>query len=155
HLFGRCADIDALLEIAAPRGLPVIEDAAQAFGASRRGRRAGALAAAGCFSFFPTKNLGGFGDGGLVTTSDAALADRIRLLRAQGARPTHHHTAIGGNFRLDALQAALLRRKLPRLDEALARRRGHAARYDALLSAADLPIAIPPPDPGHTYNQYV
>lgn len=156
HLFGACAPMDELLALAAARGLPVIEDAAQAFGAEHAGRRAGALGAAGCFSFFPTKNLGGFGDGGLVTTEDDELADRVRTLRAQGARAKHHHTRVGGNFRLDALQAALLRRKLPRVDALLARRREHAARYAARLGRADLPLSLPDAGaPGHTFNQYV
>ena len=162
HLFGQCAAMDELLAVAAARDLPVIEDAAQAFGAARAGRRAGGLGAVGCFSFFPTKNLGGFGDGGLVTTARADLADRVRLLRGQGARPKHHHVAIGGNFRLDALQAALLRRKLPRVDEAIARRREHAARYAEGLAAIDpcraLLLPFDPaegPPPGHTFNQLV
>ncbi|AUX47177.1 aminotransferase DegT [Sorangium cellulosum] len=156
HLFGDCAPMDELLAIAAPRGVPVIEDAAQAFGAERAGRRAGGLGAIGCFSFFPTKNLGGFGDGGLVTTDRDDLAERVRSLRAQGARRKHHHTLVGGNFRLDALQAALLRRKLPRLSALLQQRRRHAERYTALLGGADLPLALPAlGNAGHTFNQYV
>ncbi|WP_437711357.1 DegT/DnrJ/EryC1/StrS family aminotransferase [Sorangium sp. So ce448] len=156
HLFGGCAPMDELLAIAGGRGLPVIEDAAQAFGAERGGRRAGALGLMGCFSFFPTKNLGGFGDGGLVTTDHDELAERLRTLRAQGARKKHHHTCVGGNFRLDALQAALLRRKLPRLGALLERRREHAARYAALLGGRDLPLALPDAGAaGHTFNQYV
>ncbi|WP_437673381.1 DegT/DnrJ/EryC1/StrS family aminotransferase [Sorangium sp. So ce131] len=155
HLFGDCAPMDELLAIA-PRGVPVIEDAAQAFGAERAGRRAGALGELGCFSFFPTKNLGGFGDGGLVTTERDDLAERVRSLRAQGARRKHHHTLVGGNFRLDALQAALLRRKLPRLGALLERRRRHAERYAALLGGAGLPISLPDAAAaGHTFNQYV
>lgn len=162
HLFGQCAAMDEILGVAAARDLPVIEDAAQAFGAAHAGRRAGGLGALGCFSFFPTKNLGGFGDGGLVTTAAADLADRVRLLRAQGARPKHHHVAIGGNFRLDALQAALLRCKLPRVDQAIARRREHAAAYAGGLAAIDTGRALHLPidpavllPPGHTFNQFV
>ncbi|WP_437588161.1 DegT/DnrJ/EryC1/StrS family aminotransferase [Sorangium sp. So ce1000] len=156
HLFGGCAPMEELLAIAGGRGLPVIEDAAQAFGAERAGRRAGALGLMGCFSFFPTKNLGGFGDGGLVTTDDDELAERIRSLRAQGARRKHHHTRVGGNFRLDALQAALLRRKLPRLGALLERRREHAARYAALLGGAGLPLSLPDTGAaGHSVNQYI
>jgi dTDP-4-amino-4,6-dideoxygalactose transaminase len=147
--------MDALLALAAEHGIPVVEDAAQAFGAEHAGRRAGTLGALGCFSFFPTKNLGGFGDGGLVVTADAALAGRARALRAQGAARKHHHEVIGGNYRLDALQAALLRRKLPRLDALLARRREHARHYEERLRAAALPIALPARNDGDTFNQYV
>lgn len=156
HLFGDCAPMDEILAIADARGLPVIEDAAQAFGAEHAGRRAGALGRMGCFSFFPTKNLGGFGDGGLVTTDRDDLAERARALRAQGARRKHHHTLVGGNFRLDALQAALLRRKLPRLGACLAQRRRHAEQYAALLGRAELPLSLPGAgSAGHTFNQYV
>lgn len=154
HLFGRCADIEALRAITP---LPIVEDAAQAFGAKDGlGRSAGAIGALGCFSFFPTKNLGGFGDGGLVTTGDDALAARVRALRAHGAPEKNHHTDVGGNFRLDALQAALLRVTLPRVDAARAARREHAAQYHRLLGEAALPAVVPPlPDRGATYNQYV
>lgn len=154
HLFGRCADIEALRALTP---LPIVEDAAQAFGAKDPlGRSAGAIGALGCFSFFPTKNLGGFGDGGLVTTGDDALAARVRTLRAHGAPEKNHHTEIGGNFRLDALQAALLRVTLPRVDAAIAARREHAAQYDKLLGEAGLHAIIPPlPDRGGTENQYV
>ncbi|MEP7126040.1 MAG: DegT/DnrJ/EryC1/StrS family aminotransferase [Byssovorax sp.] len=154
HLFGRCVDIDALRALTP---LPVVEDAAQAFGArDPLGRSAGAVGALGCFSFFPTKNLGGFGDGGLVVTGDDALAARVRSLRAHGAPEKNHHTDVGGNFRLDALQAALLRVTLPRVDAAIAARREHAARYDTLLGEAGLHAVIPPqPDGRATYNQYV
>lgn len=155
HLFGACAAMEELLAVAGARGLAVIEDAAQAFGAERAGRRAGGMGTLGCFSFFPTKNLGGFGDGGLVVTDDVALAGRVRALRAQGALRKHHHELVGGNFRLDALQAALLRRKLLRVDALLARRREHAGQYDALLRAAGLPLALPAPGDGDTFNQYV
>ncbi len=154
HLFGRCADIDALRAITP---LPIVEDAAQAFGAKDAlGRSAGAIGEMGCFSFFPTKNLGGFGDGGLVTTGDDALAARLRTLRAHGAPEKNHHTEVGGNFRLDALQAALLRVTLPGVDAAIAARREHAAQYDRLLGEACLrDIVSPPADRAATYNQYV
>lgn len=153
HLFGRCVDIDALRAISS---LPILEDAAQAFGAGHPGGGAGTKGELGSFSFFPTKNLGGFGDGGLVVTDDGALAARVRALRAHGAPVKNHHHEVGGNFRLDALQAALLRVTLPRLGAALAARREHAARYDRLFAEAGLEAIVPPsPVPEHTYNQYV
>jgi dTDP-4-amino-4,6-dideoxygalactose transaminase len=153
HLFGQCADLAALQAITS---LPIIEDAAQAFGARIGGRAAGSIGTLGCFSFFPTKNLGAFGDGGLVTTDSPALAARVRALRAHGAPEKNHHTEVGGNFRLDALQAALLRVALPRLEGALAARRSHAARYDERLArAAIADIIAPASGPGATYNQYV
>jgi dTDP-4-amino-4,6-dideoxygalactose transaminase len=132
---------------------PVVEDGAQAFGAWIGDRRAGALGAFGCFSFFPTKNLGGFGDGGLVVTSDPALAARARALRVHGTVAKHEHHAVGGNYRLDALQAALLAVKLRDLDGALAARRRLAARYAEQL--AGLPLVLPAEVPGATFNQYV
>lgn len=165
HLFGQCADLDAL---ATHGDVPLVEDAAQAIGAARGGRRAGAMGALGCFSFFPSKSLGGFGDGGLVTTMDDALADRARVLRAHGARPKHHHALVGYNFRLDALQAALLQVKLPGLDALIARRAAIAARYAELFQEAGLagplgasgalkesPLGLPHMGPGATYNQFV
>ena len=158
HLFGRCADM-AGLTAAAP-GIPVVEDAAQAIGAEHRGKRAGALGQAGCLSFFPSKNLGGFGDGGMVTTDDAALAARARSLRAHGQseHQRYVHELVGGNFRLDALQAAVLRVKLRHLEEWTAARRGHAARYRALFAEAGGAVVLPPDDaPGcrDAYNQFV
>ena len=158
HLFGRCADMDEIVAAACERGIPVIEDAAQALGATTPdGRPAGSLGAMTCHSFFPSKNLGGFGDGGMVVSDDEALADRVRLLRGHGARPKYHHAEVGGNFRLDALQAAVLRVKLRRLDEVLEGRARAARRYAALFSeiAGDLPIRTPESVPGHTWNQYV
>ena len=144
HLFGRPA---ALPQVACP----IVEDAAQAIGA---GRPAGAAAA---LSFFPTKNLGALGDAGAVLTDDAALADRLALLRSHGARPKYEHHAIGGNFRLDALQAAVLRAKLPRLPALTAARRAHAAAYRGLLAAAPVPpeLRLPAPHPAHVYHQFV
>ncbi len=140
HLYGQMADMDAVMEIAGRHDLKVIEDAAQAIGAESHGRRAGSIGHLGCFSFFPSKNLGGFGDGGLVTTNDPALAERVRLLRNHGAHPKYYHKLVGGNFRLDALQAAVLRVKLPYLDSWTAGRQRNAARYRKLLADAGLAI---------------
>jgi len=139
HLYGCPARLDELARIAVRAGLPVIEDAAQAFGASFAGRCAGAWGALGCFSFFPTKPLGGFGDGGMVVTSDAELAARCKSLRAHGASGKHQHAEIGGNYRLDAVQAALLRVKLPLVERRRAARAAHAAAYvEALSDVAEL-----------------
>lgn len=151
HLFGRPVD-DALFELAERAGLPVVEDAAQALGARSARGPVGTLGTFGCFSFFPTKNLGALGDAGLVVTRDAALADRVRLLRAQGARPKYHHEILGGNHRIDALQAALLRVKLPHLSAWNARRRANAAIYDEALAGH---VVTPRGAPGHVYHQYV
>jgi len=158
HLFGQCAEMDAISEVAGRHKLAVIEDAAQAIGAEYRGRRAGAMGAAGCFSFFPSKNLGGFGDGGMVTTGDPGLAARLRVLRNHGAEPKYYHKLIGGNFRLDALQAAVLRVKLRHLEAWSAARQENAARYRRLLAAAAPAgkVRLPPELPGrrHIYNQF-
>jgi dTDP-4-amino-4,6-dideoxygalactose transaminase len=159
HLYGQCADMDPLLEAAERSGIAVIEDAAQAIGATYKGRRAGSMGKAGCFSFFPSKNLGAFGDAGLLTTSDEALAHDARILRNHGAEPKYFHKKVGGNFRLDALQAAVLRVKLPHLDGWSARRRENADRYDRLFrecAAADR-ITLPARhhDCHHIFNQYV
>jgi dTDP-4-amino-4,6-dideoxygalactose transaminase len=130
HLFGQCADMDPILEFALSRGIPVVEDAAQAIGAEYRGgRRAGSMGATGCFSFFPSKNLGAWGDAGLVTTNDPAVADTLRLLRVHGARPKYHHKVLGGNFRLDTLQAAVLNVKLEHLDGWTRKRQDNADFY--------------------------
>jgi dTDP-4-amino-4,6-dideoxygalactose transaminase len=159
HLYGQCADMDPLLDAAERSGIAVIEDAAQAIGATYKGRRAGSMGKAGCFSFFPSKNLGAFGDAGLLTTNDEAFAHDVRLLRNHGAEPKYFHKIIGGNFRLDALQAAVLRVKLPHLDGWSARRRENADRYDRLFreSAAADRITLPARDPDchHIFNQYV
>jgi dTDP-4-amino-4,6-dideoxygalactose transaminase len=159
HLFGLTADMDALLEVARRAGVPVIEDAAQAIGATYRGRSAGTMGLAGCFSFFPSKNLGAFGDGGLVTTEDAALARELRLLRNHGAEPKYVHARLGGNFRLDALQAAVLRVKAPHLAEWTEARRRNADRYRALFAEYGLGdvarLPVEPPDRRHIYNQFV
>lgn len=155
HLFGQCAHMTELLQIAERHGTPLIEDAAQAMGATCVGRRAGSMGLAGCFSFFPSKNLGGLGDGGLVCTGSDDLARKLRRLRAHGATEPHLHQEIGGNFRLDALQAALLRVKLRRLDEALARRRGIAESYRTALAGVPGVVCPAACDEGHTYNQFV
>jgi dTDP-4-amino-4,6-dideoxygalactose transaminase len=131
HLFGRMADMDAVL--AAAENVPVIEDAAQAFGAASGRHRAGRAGAYGCFSFFPSKNLGALGDAGLLTCEDDRLAKTARLLRAHGGQPKYHHAVVGGNFRIDALQAALLRQKLPRLDRWTEQRQANARRYTELF----------------------
>lgn len=159
HLYGQMADLAAVMDIARERNIPVIEDACQAIGARQHGRQAGSIGAAGCFSFFPSKNLGAFGDAGLVTTNDAALAHELRLLRNHGAEPKYFHKRIGGNFRLDALQAAVLRVKLPHLDRWSEARRTNARRYDELFAAAglDARIGLPCEAPGyrHIFNQYI
>lgn len=139
HLFGQSAEMDRIMEIAESRGISVVEDAAQAIGTRYKdGRRVGAIGAAGCYSFFPTKNLGGFGDGGLVVTNDSELYERMRLMRVHGGERRYHYRIIGGNFRLDELQAAVLNVKLPYLDRWSRRRRENAARYDRLLVEAGL-----------------
>jgi dTDP-4-amino-4,6-dideoxygalactose transaminase len=156
HLFGGCADMDPLCALAQERGVAVIEDAAQAIGADYQGRRAGSLGKIAAFSFYPSKNLGGCGDGGMLTTNDSALAERLSSLRVHGRTGTYIHQWIGINSRLDTLQAALLRVKLPHLDEWTRRRQANAARYQALL--ADAPVGLPQPAPyqtRHVYNQFV
>ncbi len=159
HLFGQAANMEAIRAIAEPRKIPVIEDAAQALGTSYRENPVGTLGAFACFSFFPSKNLGGFGDAGLLTTESDELAERARMLRAHGSKPKYFHKYVGGNFRLDALQAALLDVKLPLLPEITRARRENAAFYDREFAAAKLsaellttPKCI---EAGHVYNQYV
>ncbi len=158
HLFGLCADMDPILETARRSGIPVIEDACQAIGARDKGRQAGSIGMAGCFSFFPSKNLGAFGEGGLITTNDPNLAHELRLLRNHGAEPKYFHKRVGGNFRLDALQAAVLRVKLPQLSRGTEMRRRNAQQYDSLLREAGLTesITLPTEPPGstHIFNQY-
>lgn len=161
HLYGQMADMQPVMEIAERHGLPVIEDAAQAIGAEYRGQRAGSIGHCGCFSFFPSKNLGGIGDGGMVTTNDPALAEKLRLLRGHGAKPKYHHKLVGGNFRLDAVQAAVLRVKLRYLDDWSAARQRNAEGYRRLFGASRLVLAGKiglPADAGfgrHIYNQFV
>lgn len=159
HLYGQMANMDALLEIAREHRLYVVEDAAQAIGAELDdGRRAGSLGDIGCFSFFPTKNLGAFGDAGMCVTNDPALAEKLGVLRVHGGQPKYYHSMVGGNFRLDELQAAVLLVKLDHLDDWTAARQRNAARYDQLIAAADLGgrIAVPEVEPGrHIFNQYI
>jgi dTDP-4-amino-4,6-dideoxygalactose transaminase len=159
HLFGLAADMDPMLDRAARHGVPVIEDAAQAIGASYGSRPVGGLGAIGCFSFFPSKNLGAFGDAGLVTTNDGALARRARLLRTHGMEPKYYHHAVGGNFRMDALQAAVLRVKAPHLSAWTEARRLNASRYVRLFREAGLAdrLVLPAEPPGrrHIFNQFV
>ncbi len=158
HLFGRCMELDPILELARKAAVAVVEDAAQSFGAADgRGRAAGSIGAVGCFSFYPSKNLGAFGDGGMVVTDDEELAGRIRMLRVHGEAPRYHHRLVGGNFRLDSLQAAVLRVKLRHVAEWTKARREAAQRYRELLAeAASAEHLILPTDcPGHVYNQFV
>jgi dTDP-4-amino-4,6-dideoxygalactose transaminase len=158
-LFGQTCDLERLLPLAQAHGVPIIEDAAQALGASSREHRAGVDTTFGCYSFFPSKNLGALGDGGLLTVRDPQLAQRARVLRAHGAEPKYYHSLVGGNFRLDALQAAFLRVKLPHLERWTAARRENARLYDRLFSEANLdPALLQTPArvfDGHVYNQYV
>ena len=159
HLFGLAADMDPILEAAAHAGIAVVEDAAQAIGATYKDRSAGGIGTCGCFSFFPSKNLGAFGDAGLVTTNDDELARRVRMMRVHGMQPKYHHSLIGGNFRMDALQAAILRVKAPHLTRWTGARRENARRYAALFRDAGLSdrIALPvqPAEHGHVFNQFV
>ena len=154
HLFGRMAEMDAIMDIANRHGVRVIEDAAQAIGSEYYGRRAGSIGHLGCFSFYPTKNLGGFGDGGMVTTNDADFAERVRMLRVHGYRTKYHNDAVGGNFRLDEIQAAILRVKLKYLDRWTEGRRRNAALCRNLLPTS---VFAPPDDAHgrHIYNQFV
>ncbi len=138
HLYGQCGDMDPIMEIAKRHNLYVIEDAAQAIGSEYKGRRAGSIGHIGCFSFFPSKNLGAFGDGGAVTTNLADLAEQMRILRVHGGKPKYYHKFIGGNFRLDALQAAVVRVKLKYLDEWTAGRQRNATHYNELFTELGL-----------------
>lgn len=158
HIFGQCAEMEPLWRMAAAHDIPIIEDAAQAIGAEYRGRRAGVLGTIGCFSFFPTKNLGGAGDGGIMTTDDADLAARLKRLRVHGDLGGYNHVEVGFNSRLDALQAAVLRVKLRHLDKWTEGRAKNAARYAELIRAAGLDdvIQLPTvlPDRRHVFNQF-
>jgi len=154
HLYGQCADMDPLLEIARERGLRVVEDAAQAHGAKYKGRTAGSLGDAASFSFYFTKNLGGVGEGGFVTTSDAQLAEQVRLLRHHGHVSKFEHAIVGYNLRLDELQAAVLRAKLPGLDAGNDRRRAHAAHYARLFSGSAVQVPVCRPGNEHVYHVY-
>lgn len=159
HLFGQCADMDPILDVARRHNLIVIEDAAQAIGAEYKGRRAGSMGHYGCFSFFPSKNLGCAGDGGLVTTQDPDRAERLRILRAHGSKPKYYHKLVGGNFRLDAIQAAIVTVKLRHLDRWTAARQANAARYREMFARAHITEQVCLPHEVHTnrhvYNQFV
>lgn len=158
HLFGLAADMQPIMELAERRGIAVIEDAAQAIGAGYRGRNAGTIGAMGCFSFFPSKNLGGAGDGGIVTTNDPVLADRLRLLRVHGSRHKYEYEILGMNSRLDALQAAILRVKLRHLNDWTEQRRRNAERYLRLFAEENrvdsLVLPAEPAGTRHVYNQF-
>jgi len=174
HLYGQMADMDGVMDIALRHNLVVVEDAAQAIGAKFKGQAAGSLGHFGCFSFFPSKNLGGFGDGGMVTAHDPDLAHKVKLLRSHGAEPKYYHKLVGGNFRLDALQAAILRVKLQHLDDWTEGRQRNAERYRELFADAGLVadgltaaggvtpaghdgVILPTeaPERRHIYNQFV
>lgn len=159
YLYGQCADMNPILEIAKRRGLPVLEDACQSVGSTYAGKNAGALGTLGAFSFYPTKNLGAAGEAGAVTTDDDELAAQVRLLRMHGGSKQYHHDRVGGNFRLDAVQAAVLNAKLPRLPGWNERRRAIAARYGELFAGAARAgrIGLPAETPGrlHVWHQYV
>jgi dTDP-4-amino-4,6-dideoxygalactose transaminase len=159
HLYGQCADMGPILDIAGRRNLFVIEDAAQAIGSEYHGQRAGSMGTVGCFSFFPSKNLGCFGDGGAVTTNNDVLAEKMKVLRIHGSKPKYYHRLIGGNFRLDTLQAAVVRVKLKYLDQWTAGRQWAAQRYDRLFEKTGLAgrlIETPRVVQNrHIFNQYV
>ncbi|NOZ20341.1 MAG: DegT/DnrJ/EryC1/StrS family aminotransferase [Planctomycetes bacterium] len=155
HLYGLTVDMDPLLELATDHGIKVIEDAAQAHGATYKGQRAGAIGDAGCFSFYPSKNLGAFGEGGLVTTNDETVADQVRMLRNYGQEDRYHHKLKGYNSRLDELQAATLRVKLRRLAEWNARRREIAVTYNKGLSDSGVITPVEPLGREHVYHLYV
>jgi len=155
HLFGQMCDMDPIMEIAARRNLYVIEDAAQAISASYKGRQAGSMGTVGCFSFFPSKNLGAAGDGGMIVTNDAALHERLVTMRAHGSKPKYYHKFVGGNFRLDPLQAAVLLVKLPHLEAWSEARRRNASSYDRAFAGS--PVGTPwiSPECISIFNQYV
>lgn len=161
HLYGQCAEMDPILDLARKHGLVVIEDAAQAIGAEDKGRRAGSMGHYGCFSFFPSKNLGAAGDGGMVVTGDEQRAERLRVLRVHGSKPKYYHAVIGGNFRLDTLQAAIVNVKFRHLERWTAARQANAQHFRTLLGEAGLVerglVELPWAAPGcrHIYNQFV
>lgn len=158
HLFGGCADMDPIMQLAGERGIPVIEDAAQSIGSEYKGRRAGSIGQIGAFSFFPSKNLGGYGDGGIMTTNDSALAERLMALRVHGRTGKYFHQFIGVNSRLDALQAAILRVKFRYLDGWSAGRNRNAELYRATLAEMKAPVIPAKPtayQTRHVYNQFV
>ena len=155
HLYGQCADMTALAHVADARGVPIIEDACQAIGASHRGRFAGSMGATGCFSFYPTKNLSAAGDAGMITTDDDALADQLRRLRVHGSGRRYHHDSLGINSRMDALQGAILRVKLRHLPAWNEARRAIAQRYDEAFASLDVTTPVVADGNTHVYHQYV
>ncbi len=164
HLYGQMADMDPIMDIAKRHKLVVVEDGAQAIGSEYKGRRAGSVGHYGCFSFFPSKNLGAFGDGGMVVTNDAERGEKLRVLRAHGSKPKYYHKHVGGNFRLDTLQAAIVLAKLKHLDDWTARRQANAKRYDVLFETSGLVssgsvqlprTAVSATLGRHIFNQYV
>ncbi len=158
HLYGQCVDMDPVLDLAQKYNLVVIEDAAQAIGSEYKGRRAGSMGDYGCFSFFPTKNLGGFGDGGMVTMNSEELYEQVKILRVHGSHPKYYHKMIGGNFRLDAIQAAVVLAKLKYLDKWTKKRRANAQTYNRLFKEMGMTDSLTLPSeviPHHVYNQYV
>src|SRR5438132_11650455 len=160
HLFGLSADLDPIMDAANRAGIPVIEDAAQAIGSTCKSRPLGGIGALGCFAFFPSQNLGAFGDAGLLTTNDDRLAEKARLLRTHGMKPKYYHHLVGANFRMDAVQAAVLRVKAPHLSAWTAGRRANAARYlrlfqDAGIDGALVTLPAQPADRSHIFNQFV
>jgi len=159
HLFGQCAEMDELNEICGVHGIQVLEDAAQAIGSEDKGRRAGSMGSIGCFSFYPSKNLGGMGDGGFLTTNDENLAEMLRALRVHGSKERYFHKWVGLNSRLDGFQGAVLRVKLPHLDGWSARRKENADRYRTLFTDAGLDEQVTAPyerpNVRHIYNQFV
>jgi dTDP-4-amino-4,6-dideoxygalactose transaminase len=158
HLFGGCADMDPLLSLASERGILIIEDAAQSIGSEYKGRRAGSMGHVGCLSFFPSKNLGAFGDGGMLTTDDDTLVTKLKALRVHGARTKYYHESVGINSRLDAIQAAILRVKLRHLDSWTRRRQQNADLYRQTIHALDIPVRTPIAksyQTRHVYNQFV
>ncbi len=158
HLFGRCMELDPVIALAGQVGVPVVEDAAQSFGATdSRGRAAGIIGSMGCFSFYPSKNLGAFGDGGMVVTNDERLAERVRMLRVHGESPKYYHRFVGGNYRLDSIQAAVLRVKLRHVGEWTEARRRAAQQYRRLFAEGSSRegVTLPSDTAGHVYNQFV
>ncbi len=155
HLFGQMADMDPIMEIANEHGLAVIEDAAQSITSTYKGRKAGSIGTAGCFSFFPSKNLGGVGDGGMIVTNDEQYYERILIMRNHGSKPKYYHKYIGGNFRLDPIQAAALLVKLPHLDDWSEARRRNAAYYDKKFSGTVVQTPYVSADCVSIFNQYV
>ena len=158
HLYGQCVDMDPVLDLAQKNNLVVIEDAAQTIGSEYKGRRAGSMGDYGCFSFFPTKNLGGFGDGGMVTMNSEELYEQVKILRVHGSHPKYYHKMIGGNFRLDAIQAAVVLAKLKYLDKWTEKRRANAQTYNRLFKEMGITDSLTLPMeivPRHVYNQYI